>query len=79
MTPISFPDDDIYENGIVVSIQPDMYDEFSVSNSIIVNTEMITSLKVPQSNVDLSSNNLFLHTHWYTPIVRTNSSSTNCG
>jgi len=63
MTPISFPDDDIYENGIVVSIQPHMYDEFSVSNSIIVNTEMITSLKVPQSNVDLSSNNLFLHTH----------------
>jgi len=29
MTPISFPDDDIHENGVVVSIQPDIYDEFS--------------------------------------------------
>jgi len=29
MTPISFPDDDIYEDGVVVSIQPDIYDEFS--------------------------------------------------
>jgi len=28
MTPISFPDDDIYEDGVVVSIQPDIYDEF---------------------------------------------------
>ena len=30
MTPISFPDDDIYENGIVESIQSDINDEFSV-------------------------------------------------
>jgi len=29
MTPISFPDDDIYEDGVVVSIQPDIYDKFS--------------------------------------------------
>jgi len=29
MTPISVPDDDIYENGVVVSIRPDIYDEFS--------------------------------------------------
>jgi len=29
MTPISVPDDDIYEDGVVVSIQPDIYDEFS--------------------------------------------------
>jgi len=29
MTPIAFPDDDIYENGVVVSIQLDIYDEFS--------------------------------------------------
>jgi len=29
MTPISFPDDDIYEDGVVVSIRPDIYDEFS--------------------------------------------------
>jgi len=38
MTPISFPDDDIYENGVVVSMQPDIYDEFSdqSTNSIIV-------------------------------------------
>jgi len=71
MTPISFPDDDIYENGIVVSIQPDMYDEFSVEIQIqsLSITEMITSLKIPQSNANLSSNNLFLHTHWYTPTV----------
>jgi len=30
MTPISFPDDDIYEDGVVVSIQPDVFDEFNV-------------------------------------------------
>jgi len=30
MTPISFLDDDIYENGVVVSIQPDVYNEFNV-------------------------------------------------
>jgi len=30
MTPISFPDDDIYEDGVVVSIQPDVYDKFSI-------------------------------------------------
>ena len=61
MTPVSFPDDDIYENGIMVSIQPDMYDEFSVQIQIqsLSITEMITSLKVPQ----ISPNNLFLHTH----------------
>jgi len=65
MTPISFPDDDIYENGVVVSIQPDMYDEFSVHIQIqsLSITEMITCLKIPQSNVNLSSNNLFLDTH----------------
>jgi len=34
MTPISFPDDDIYEDGVVVSIQPDVYDEFSVQIQI---------------------------------------------
>ena len=65
MTPISLPDDDIYENEVVVSIQPDINDELSVQIQIqsLSITEMITSLKVPQSNVDLSSNNLFLHTH----------------
>jgi len=58
MTPISFPDDDIYENGVVVSIQPDMYDEFSVHIQIqsVSITDMITSLKIPRSNVNLSSN-----------------------
>jgi len=30
MTPISFPDDDTYEDGVVISIPPDVYDEFSV-------------------------------------------------
>jgi len=34
MTPISFPDDDIYEDGVVASIQPDVYDEFSVQIQI---------------------------------------------
>jgi len=29
MTPISFPDDEIYENADVVSSQPDIYDELS--------------------------------------------------
>jgi len=65
MTPISFPDDDIYEDGVVVSIQPDMYDEFSVQIQIqlLSITEVITSLKVPQNTVNLSSNNVFLHAH----------------
>jgi len=65
MTPISFLDDDIYENGVEVSIQPDMYDEFSVHIQIqsFSITEMITSLKISQSNVNLSSDNLFLHIH----------------
>jgi len=65
MTPTSFTDDDIYEDGVVVSIQPDVYDEFSVQFQIqsLSITEMITYLKVPQSNVNLSSNNLFLHAH----------------
>jgi len=65
MTPISFPDDDIYENGVVASIQPDVYDEFSVQVQIqsLSITEMITYLKVPQSNVNRYSNNLFLHAH----------------
>jgi len=74
MTPISLPDDDIYENEVVVSIQPDINDELSVQIQIqsLSITEMITSLKVPQSNVNFSSNNLFLHKHWCTPIVRTN-------
>jgi len=65
MTPISFPDHDMYENEVVVSIQPDMYDEFSVQIQIQswAITKMITSLEVSQSNVNLSSNNLFLHTH----------------
>jgi len=68
-------------NGIVVSIQSDMNDEFNVQIQIqsLFITEMKTSLKVPQSNVNFTSNNLFLHIHWYTPIVRTNSNSTNCG
>jgi len=60
MTPISFPDDDIYEDGVVVSIQPDVDDRFSVqtqvqSLSIVVNNCMITNPKVPQCNVNLSS------------------------
>jgi len=65
MTPISFPDDDIYEDGVVVSVQPDVYNEFSVQVQIqsLSITEMITYLKVPQSNVNLSSNNLFLYAH----------------
>jgi len=65
MTPISFPDHDIYEDGVVVSIQPNVYDEFSVEVQIqsLSITELITYLKVPQSNVNLSSNNLFLHAH----------------
>jgi len=65
MTPIAFPDDDIYEDGVVVSIQPDVYDEFSVQVQIqsLSITEMKTYLKVPLCNVNLSSNNLFLHAH----------------
>jgi len=65
MTPISFPDDDIYEDGVVVSVQPDVYDEFSVQVQIqsLSITEMITYLIVPQSNVNLFSNNLFLQAH----------------
>jgi len=64
MTPISFPDNDIYENGVVVSIQPDIYDEFSDQIQIqsLSITEMLL-LKVIQNNVNLSSNNLFLHIH----------------
>jgi len=34
LTPISSPDDDIYEDGVVVSIQPDVDDEFSVQIQI---------------------------------------------
>jgi len=34
MTPISFPDDDVYKDGVVVSIQPDVYDEFIVQIQI---------------------------------------------
>jgi len=34
MTPISYPDDDIYEDGVVVSIPPDVYDEFNVQIQI---------------------------------------------
>jgi len=34
MTLISFPDDDICEDGVVVSIQPDVDDEFSVQIQI---------------------------------------------
>jgi len=41
MTPISFPDDDIYEDGVVVSIQPDIYDEFS-------DQIQIQSLSIPE-------------------------------
>jgi len=65
MTPISFPDDDIYEDGVVVSIQPDVYDEFNVQIHIqsLSITDMITSLKVLRNNINLSSNNLFLHAH----------------
>jgi len=70
MTPISFPDDDIYEDGVVVSIQPDEYDEFSVQVQIqsLSITEMITYLKVPQSNVNLNSNKLFRHEQLHTDI-----------
>ena len=48
------PDYDIYENGVVVSIQSDMNDEFNVQIQIhsLSITEMITSLKVPPSNVN---------------------------
>jgi len=67
MTPIglSFPDDDIYEDVVVELIQRHVYDEFSVQVQIqsLSITEMITYLKVPQSNVNHSSNNLFLHAH----------------
>jgi len=65
MTPISYPDDDLYEDGVVVSIQPNVYDEFSVQIQIqsLSITEMITYLKIPQNKVNLSSNNLFLHAH----------------
>jgi len=34
MTPISFPDDDICEDGVVVSVQPDLDNEFSVQIQI---------------------------------------------
>jgi len=66
MTPISFPDDDTYEGGVVVSLQPDVYDEFSVQihTQALSITDMITSLKVLQNNANFSSNNLFLHAHW---------------
>jgi len=65
MTPISFPDDDIYEGKVVVSIQPDVYDYFSVQIQIqsLSISEVITSLKVPQNTVNISSNNVFLHAH----------------
>jgi len=50
MTPISFPDDDIYENGVVVSIQPDIYDEFSDQIQIqsLWITDMLLLSKVPR-------------------------------
>jgi len=34
LTPISFSDDDIYEDGVVVSIQPDVDDELGVQIQI---------------------------------------------
>jgi len=34
MTPVSFSNDDIYEDGVVVSIQPDVDDEYSVQTQV---------------------------------------------
>jgi len=48
MTPISFPDDDIYEGGVVASIQPNVYDEFSVQIQI-------RSLSITDDNFSQSS------------------------
>jgi len=43
MTPISFSDDDIYENGVVVLIEPNIYDEFSdqIQTQSLSITEML--------------------------------------
>jgi len=48
MTPISFPNDDIYEDGVVASIQPNVYDEFSVQIQI-------QSLSITDDNFSQSS------------------------
>jgi len=48
MTPISFPNDDIYEDGVVVSIQPNVYDEFSIQIQI-------QSLSITDDNFSQSS------------------------
>jgi len=45
---ISFPDDDIYEDGVVVSIQPNVYDVFSVQ-------VQIQSLSITDDNFSQSS------------------------
>jgi len=42
MTPISFPDDDIYEDGVVESVQPDIYDE--LSDQILIQSLSITEM-----------------------------------
>jgi len=48
MTPISFPDDDIYESGVVVSIQPDTYDKFNdqIHTQSLSITEMLLLSKL---------------------------------
>jgi len=65
MTPISFPDDDIYENGVVVSIQPDMYDEFSVQVQIqsLSITVMITSLRVMSISLQITCFSIYTDMH----------------
>jgi len=71
MTPISFPYDDIYEDGVVVSIQPNVYDEFSVQIQIqsLSISEVITFLKVLQNTVNISLTNVFLHALQIPPTV----------
>jgi len=52
MTPISFPDDDIYEDEVVVSFQPDVFDEFNVQMQI-------QSLSITDNNFSQSSSEYY--------------------
>jgi len=62
MTPISFPDDDIYEDGVVVSIQPNVHDEFSVQIQIqslsITDDNLSNFLRIMSINESINQNSL---------------------